>query len=395
MSPLSVDVFGEKTRLPTTITKSIIIATKALPVLTKRSLILELHLLIPRQVSAAMKLKLPVGASVKRFEIMRATLWYPATAVPKQTAKAIVYKEKEMGRAAAIFSNTESSSNVFEIEVSPLPYQKATKCRLGILTDANGVLELYSAFGLNEAECKIGDVVSTNRSSRQNGDPMPKRKAKANHGRRSKDRKRNSFIGKENEKNSTRNQQRYDAAAVVGEAFGNTHFACRIALNSRIDFGQRPLNRVTVFWDNSASAKPTEEVKMLRCFRLQELFAAAGTETIELWAFSMGPPQQVGVYRSKSGFYDFFRAIQEISYDGGTDMSMLPRAMSKIASRRKPDAVIVFSDGMDNLGRNPNFADGSIELILFPVHCVADNDEINLDCLKSLAAALLRRLGHF
>merc|ERR1712224_2502 len=104
-SNLSINVLGESTSLPIDVTKMIVQQTDPIPFLDKSSVYLELHLMnntVPRDdISAKLKLLLPVGASIKKFELRRDYTWYPATAVPKQKAKAVVYKEKEKGRAFA------------------------------------------------------------------------------------------------------------------------------------------------------------------------------------------------------------------------------------------------------------------------------------------------------
>ena len=346
-SALSVQVvFGEKTSLPITVNKALVRATDPVPFVNKASVHLELHLtnaaVAERDVAARLRLELPIGATVKKFELHRNNQWYPATAVPRQKAKAVVYKEKEKGRAAAAVSNSTLATNVFEIEISPLPYKKEIPCRLEILTegDAQELLQRLST-----------DTATTVEVESLPSPMMP-----------------SSDIG-----------------AVVGSSFGKTHFVCHvpsISTSSDADTAN-PLGHVAIFWDTSASMK--EGIDQ-RCLCLQELVVKADTKTIELFKFSMGPPEKVGTYINHE---DLLKAIQAMSYDGGTDLTLLPGAISRLATEAL-DALLVFTDGVDNLGRTPEF-DNSIP---FPVHCIADTSaNINMPSLKAIAAASVNATG--
>eukprot|EP00957_Ditylum_brightwellii_P187403 14272294-Ditylum_brightwellii.AAC.1 len=75
--------------------------------------------------------------------------------------------------------------------------------------------------------------------------------------------------------------------------------------------------------------------------------------TFELFTF--------GIEVENKGIFDdveeLIKAIDDIDYDGGTDVTLLSEIVSDLAKRpnedRKEviDSVLVFSDGMDNLGR--------------------------------------------
>ena len=53
--------------------------------------------------------------------------------VPKKKSKEIVYKEKQKGRDVAAVSDVAAGSNLFEIEISPLPFKSEVRCHLEVL----------------------------------------------------------------------------------------------------------------------------------------------------------------------------------------------------------------------------------------------------------------------
>lgn len=315
--------------------------TDPLPFVHQSHVQLELILrneAVKRDVAAKLKLELPIGASVKKFELQKDDTWYPATAVPLKKARAVVYKEKEKGRAVAAVSNSAVATNVFEMEISPLPHGKETLCRLEILVKGDSQ-ELVDRLKTCADAILVEQVPSPIVSSSDEG-------------------------------------------AVVGQSFGNTHFVCKVPTIATPDAtATNPFERVAVFWDSSASMQQGTEQ---RCARLQELFEKAKTSSIDLYTFGMGPPIKLGTF-SVCG--DCMNAIQAISYDGGTDLTLLSEAISQLARlpvENAMDAVLVFTDGVDNLGRSPQF-DNSIP---FSVHCIADvSGNINLPALKTVAAA--------
>jgi hypothetical protein len=354
-STLSVQVFGEKTSLPITVTKAAFFVTDPLPFLHKTNVVVELGLVnssVPKDIAAKLRLVLPVGGSVKKFGMSRESLWYPATAVPEKKAKAIVYKEKEKGRAVASVSNVGAGSNIFEIEVSPMPCKQTTKCRLEVIVD--------------NAEELIESMFSVEISTQ---------------------------VVVENVHSFAKEHAMTEAAGVlVGDSFGKTHFVCKIppivpsdSNDSRIE-----ICRIAILWDTSASMAPTELLAGRRCARLRELLALSKANTIELYTFGVGIPAQLGTYESID---NLCTEIGNIEYDGGTDVTKLSQILSDFAGRAddKIDCVLVFTDGMDNLGRTPVFADSYD--ITFPVHCIADADEMNFQCLKTIAAASPTALG--
>eukprot|EP00957_Ditylum_brightwellii_P115550 8813221-Ditylum_brightwellii.AAC.1 len=112
--------------------------------------------------------------------------------------------------------------------------------------------------------------------------------------------------------------------------------------------------------------------------------------TFELFTF--------GIEVESKGIFDdveeLIKAINDIDYDGGTDVTLLSEIVSDLAKRPNQDhkeaidSVLVFSDGMDNLGRVPDFSTSPNPYnIDFPVHCIADESEVNLKCLRSISAA--------
>ncbi|CAB9521611.1 expressed unknown protein [Seminavis robusta] len=347
-SALSVQVFGEKTRLPIAVTKAVVRATDPLPFVDKSHVSVELHLTnnaVNKDVAAKLQLTLPVGATVKKFELERNGQWYPATAVPKKKAKTVVYKEKEKGRAVAAVSNSSAATNCFEMEISPLPFQQVTRCRLEILTIGSAQELVDSLQASAETEMLVEKVPRSNALITQSA----------------------------------------AAGAVVGESFGKTHFVCKIPSPSTTtteDAGtstRNKLDRVAILWDASASTAQAVDVC---CSRLKDLLVDANTKTVDIYTFGMGTPQKLGSFDSADAL---LAAVKAIPHDGGTDLSTLPPLVSRLAQEGNADAVLVVTDGVDSLGRIPVF-DNSTD-ICFPVHCIAPADKINMRSLKTIAAA--------
>jgi len=386
-SALSVQVFGEATSLPITIKKAIFQSTPTLPFVNLAIVNVELHLLnkvvSKDDATGKLKLSLPIGASVKKFEVATGDTWYPATAVPKKKATQVVYLEKEKGRSVAAVSTTTASSNVFEIEISPLPYQQVSRCRLEILT--NQQHELVESCTFNPGTFKTNNDDESTTVSKE---ILP-----------------SLFITNGSSIASLPENQ--GAAALVGESFGKTHFLCKIppmvVPPSEISTTQNSLGRIVIFWDSSASiGLNDDDIVVNRCNRLQELLEQGKTRTVELYSLGMDEPLKLGVFSTKEDgdINVLLEAIRSICYDGGTDLTLFPKTILNLANTDfmdidedhneeyaigSLDAVLVFTDGVDNLGRIPAFVDST--RITFPVHCIADTDEINLHCLRSIAAA--------
>jgi hypothetical protein len=141
---------------------------------------------------------------------------------------------------------------------------------------------------------------------------------------------------------------------------------------------------MAIVWDTSASMSNTKHLIQGRCDRLKELTDKAGPVTFELFTFGTGDAERMGVYQDMDAL---IQAIQSIEYDGGTNVAPLSALFAEFAQRQddKVDCVLVFTDGMDNLGRKLPTVENCHD-IGFPVHCIADGEEANLACLRSIAA---------
>jgi len=95
---LTFQTFGEHTTVPVAVRKAVVHLSDPVTFLQKSIAVLEISVAnetVNKNISSKLRLSLPVGASVKKFEMLRNDQWVPATAVPKKQSKAIVYKEKE------------------------------------------------------------------------------------------------------------------------------------------------------------------------------------------------------------------------------------------------------------------------------------------------------------
>ena len=111
-------------------------------------------------------------------------------AVPKKKLKEVVYKGKQKGRHVAAVLDVTAGSNLFEIEISPLPFKREVRCRLEVLFTEEVVKFSKSCFvGANvDGTCTAVVVVNENKRCAADG----------------------------------------QAGCVVRNCFGNTHFVCRI-----------------------------------------------------------------------------------------------------------------------------------------------------------------------
>eukprot|EP00957_Ditylum_brightwellii_P070551 5360224-Ditylum_brightwellii.AAC.1 len=176
--------------------------------------------------------------------------------------------------------------------------------------------------------------------------------------------------------------------AVVGDCFGKTHFICRVpGYNPKesLPVPTRKVERVAIVWDVSASMSKTKGLVQKRCDHLRDLalhcnqvmtengrVKERGTPlTFDLFTFGI-EVENKGIFDDVE---DLIKAINDIDYDGGTDVTLLSEIVSDLATRPNKeneeaiDSVLVFSDGMDNLGRVPDFsASKNPYSIVFPVH---------------------------
>jgi len=99
-----------------------------------------------------------------------------------------------------------------------------------------------------------------------------------------------------------------------------------------------PPQRVTVFWDASASRAGADHKRELRL--LQRYLTPLGLQSVDLVVFSHAVTRR----RSYNSVKGLLAAIKGVRYDGGT-------RMSSIAVRGKADVCLVFSDGISNFGK--------------------------------------------
>eukprot|EP00588_Corethron_pennatum_P022877 CAMPEP_0194314752 /NCGR_PEP_ID=MMETSP0171-20130528/11593_1 /TAXON_ID=218684 /ORGANISM="Corethron pennatum, Strain L29A3" /LENGTH=655 /DNA_ID=CAMNT_0039070307 /DNA_START=228 /DNA_END=2191 /DNA_ORIENTATION=+ len=369
---ISFDALGERTSIPITISEARFKILCQVPFLGRTLATLELTVknsTVDKNIASKLRLVLPLGATVKKFEFLKASgdgddpVWYPAAAVPKKKAKEVVYKEKERGRDVAAVSDLVSGSNVFEIEIAPLPYKREVKCRLEFLfVGGSEEIEKFATACFPTAHTSGGVPVS---------------------------------IMVEQPDEDVRDEDR--AGCVVGECFGNTHFVCRIP--KPVFLGNpakaNALERIAVVWDTSASMMTSGVDE--RFGRIEDLASKCGKVVgkpviFELFVFSSGPIVCIGTFDNAENLIESIRALD---YDGGTDVTSLTRLFEGFATRtgeKQIDTAIVFSDGMDSLSRTPNFSDHSYDMH-FPVHCVATGDAVNMRCLNSIASASLHVQG--
>lgn len=368
---LNIQVFGEETSLPISVNKVNIRASDPLPFINKSHAIVELHvenkLVNKRNVAAKLQLSLPLESTVQKFEMEHRTdddddghlHWYPATAVAKKNVKAIVYQEKEKGRAVAAVSNAAAATNKFEMEISPLPYQTVIRCRLEIvLTGIAATQELVEGFAsLGEETVVVVEKV-----------PVPSLAP--------------------NQENAVKDGA---AGAIVGEAFGKIHFVCKIPAQqepSYVDTKAR-LDHIAILWDASASTGETKSVDTC-CSHLKHLLLAGGSKIIDLYTFGMGTPRKIGTFDNVE---HLLLSIRSVTHDGGTDLTTLPPLVSELSKDKSIDAALVFTDGVDSFGRAPVFDDSTT--IPFPVHCCVPphSSTVNMLALKTIAAAASKSSG--
>mmetsp|Transcript_34574 Transcript_34574/g.103321 ORF Transcript_34574/g.103321 Transcript_34574/m.103321 type:complete len:207 (+) Transcript_34574:1037-1657(+) len=134
-----------------------------------------------------------------------------------------------------------------------------------------------------------------------------------------------------------------------------------------------------------------------RSIRLRELAEKCNEHAhvpvkFELFSFSVGAVVKEGVVDSTD---ELINCIISFEYDGGTDFEALKLFFSQLAQRESVtdapandtagiDSVLVFTDGMDNFGATPHF--DNFHRVPFPVHVIADTNEVNLRCAQSLAS---------
>ena len=379
---LTLTVFGEKTSLPIEVRKAVIRTNEnPIPFLNKELVFVELHLVNTTvrkdNVAAKLHLALPITAGVKRFELSRPGedgVWYPATAVPKQQAAAVVYLEKEMGRSVAAVSTSAAASNVFEMQMSPLPYDKVIRCRLEIVAQGEDVHELvHGMFPSDSITQVVAEKTRLHEQPLDNLDPKGMK---------------------------TR------AGAVVGTCFGKTHFCCQIPPLSgqqmvgqegkRMEMSKINIRRMAIFQDTSTSMIPSQEQAAGREHRLRELLSGLSQDSnnnatadtavvVEIFAFDMLGCVQRGVYCKVD---DVIKDLSTIEYEGGTNLSVLSTPLKEMAVRSTCtiDAVLIITDGVDSVSTR-RAAPGFDNMIPFPVHCLADGEKIDLPNLRSLAAS--------
>ncbi|KAL7570904.1 hypothetical protein ACA910_018961 [Epithemia clementina (nom. ined.)] len=396
-------VYGEKTSLPIEVRKALVRITEKPVVYLNQALVLvELNLVNTAvqkdHVSAKLHLTLPVTASVRRFELCRAgekkdgVVWFPATAVPKKKAAQVVYQEKEKRRAVAAVSNSAAASNVFEMEISPMPFEQIVQCRLEIMVQGDELQEIVN--GLFPKDSSIEVTV----------EKVPQQ------GQKSSDNSAGAAVPHDS-----------GAGAVVGTCFGKTHFCCKIPggaltqITTKADGGlgmrriQNTIRRMAIFQDTSASMMPTKEQTANRETRLHELLLTAGAPpngegnqnssceeiVVELFTFDILGVVPHGVY---SNAHDVVRALDSMEYNGGTNLGVLKPAISELANRvsNKIDCVLIGTDGVDVTSTKTTAIDSSDTgpPVSFPVYCIADGDAIHVPNLRHLAAICPHKPGN-
>ena len=82
-----------------------------------------------------------------------------------------------------------------------------------------------------------------------------------------------------------------DAGAIVGEAFGKTHFVCRVPAMSaeKNTSTHNTIKRLMILWDTSSSMIGMNLHNRLTA--LKELVEVRKIETVELCTFGSGEPK--------------------------------------------------------------------------------------------------------
>jgi len=327
---LQVSLFGDATKVPVRIQKA---DFKVFPVPEISQRLVKLSLTIVNDkcadsISAKLRMPLPVGASVDRFEFQREGLWYPAVPVEVKKAKEVVYKEREKGRDVAAASQVQG--NVFEIEVTPLGHNKPTECRLWY----------------HHAEALFPFAFDQDTEVTINGHPETEWKLMAS--------------------------EQPAVRACVGECFGEKHFACYVPFEEA-EKVEAPAH-IVVVWDTSRSQDAATHDS--RFSRLRDLAAQCPGTAFDLWTFNMSHRQQVSANTSVE---EVILALDAESHDGGTNLELLPPLFAQL----DPSSVVMlFSDGMDSLNRCPSIPAESPK-----IHCVVDQTSANLRVLQSFCLA--------
>ena len=394
---LSVQVYGEKTSLSITVRKAVVSAPdRPLPFLNQQVLVsvqLELvnETVNKNTVAAKLHWTLPTSASVKRFEIKRDSadgsddgIWYPATAVPKKQAATVVYKEKEKGRKVASVAQSLAASNVFEMELSPLPYQTPVQCRVEMLLQHSDVGELVA-------------LLETSTQSSTSKMPMTVERVTIS-----------SSSSDDNDAKIMKNgdfDRPNSAGAVVGTCFGNkTHFVCHIPPLEEIVDDLEPrkpstIRRMALFQDTSVSMIPTKAQVTNRESRLRQLFSEAQcnlkndeTVVMEFYTFDMVECRPQGVYSTAD---DLLHAMSAVDYEGGTNISVLLPTVCELAKRKTNvvDCALIVTDGVDSTASTASPITNVLPTVPFPVHCITDTTKIHGPTLSSLAAMCPSRPG--
>ena len=394
---LSVQVYGEKTSLPITVRKAVVRAPdRPLPFLNQQVLVsvqLELvnETVNKNTVAAKLHWTLPTSASVKRFEIQRDStdgsddgIWYPATAVPQKQAATVVYKEKEKGRKVASVAQSLAASNVFEMELSPLPYQTPVQCRVELLLQHSDVEELVALLetctqsSTSKTPMTVERVTISSSSSEDNDAKI------MNNG---------DFDGPNS------------AGAVVGTCFGNkTHFVCHIPPLEEIVDDLEPrkpctIRRMALFQDTSVSMISAKDQVTNRESRLRQLFSEAKcnlkndeTVVVEFYTFDMVKCRPQGVFSTAD---DLLHAMSAVDYEGGTNIPVLLPTVCELAERKTNvvDCALIVTDGVDSTASAASSIANVLPTVPFPVHCIADTTKIHGPTLSSLAAMCPSRPG--
>jgi len=341
--PVSFYYFGEATSLPMKITRASFHISSA-PAIAQHLIALELTVVNdchPGEISAKLKMPLPLGATVSRFEFLRNDSWYPAVPVEAKKAKEVVYKEKEKGRTVA--ATSQAQGNIFEIEVSPLAHKVPSRCKLWY---SHSSKELPFDFGPDT-------VVEVKDDNPEGAVPS------------------SGHLG---------------AGACKGDCFGEMHFACYVPIALAAgapevaESAQAP-KRIAILWDSSASQAGDHE----RGFEhLRQLAARCPSTAFEVWTFGVAAKHEEC---GEGSVEEAIAALAAVTYDGATDLTLLPGIIQSFEG--SVDAVLLFTDGMDSLDRRP-----SMPSPCPPVHCVARGSSLNLPFLSTTCLSTGGRMLH-
>ncbi|MFY0631192.1 MAG: carboxypeptidase-like regulatory domain-containing protein [Flavobacteriaceae bacterium] len=128
--------------------------------------------------------------------------------------------------------------------------------------------------------------------------------------------------------------------------------------------------RVTVLWDASYSLKDRNVKKELKL--LGEYMTYLGNVTVDFITFSDDVVLQKKIKIDQGDWSELEKQILSIKYDGGTNFNQL----SKV--NIKADEILLFSDGMDNLGGMSSIKD-------IPVYAINSTTSSNHFSLENLA----------